>query len=570
VLTAKPSRLHKIRGFTAAAAVVLTTAVTVTALPASSESEPGKQDRSAFAAHLSQSAAFRYYMTHPDEAPASVRETVALARQLAGNERLGQTSTTSRRGSGPVADVFNKDDVGLPQNEESVTACGRKGHVVLSGTNDYRGLLDPEINFTGWYLSTNGGRSVRNEGLLPALKVGDEVLPSGGDPVTQSDEDCNLYMASLNFGAESFDTGANGIGLYKTTPERLRNCPQGEDPDNLTHPSCWPTRRLVATAQVAGGVGQFLDKEWFDVGESGDAGKVVWVTFSDFAQDVNAPLGFTGAQIKAVRCDADLKTCTDPILISGTDEDIQFSDVTISDTGATLVTWVQVEGELEGTAQTFTVKARIAPAGSTHFGPTRIVSRETNPIPFGGFLHANDFRVATYPKSIMPTVHGKATPIVVWERCRFLALDGISCEEPEIVMSVSRDTGTTWSQPRTISLRGDNYFPAISDETGNPRFVVSYFTNRFDPVFHNRQDVEMVTINPVNGTVAKRQRVTSLSNESEADPLLGGTFIGDYIDVHLVGKRALVAYNANYRHVRLLGEGFPIPQQDNYVTSLRP
>ncbi len=267
--------------------------------------------------------------------------------------------------------------------------------------------------------------------------------------------------------------------------------------------------------------------------------------------------------------DANLVECTQPILISGADADIQFADVTISDRGATLITWVQVEGELEGTPQTFTVKARIAAPGSTKFGPTRIVSRETKALPFGGALHANDFRIATIPKSIMPTVNGKPRPTVVWERCRYRVLDSI-CEEPQIVMSSSRTYGRTWSNPQAISLRGDNYFPAISDETGNPRFVVAYFTNRYDPVFHNRQDVEMVTINPINGNVTKRQRVTTVSNESEADPVLGGFFIGDYIDVHLARDKAYVAYNANYRHVTLLGEGLPIPQQDNYLTSVRP
>ena len=30
-------------------------------------------------------------------------------------------------------------------------------------------------------------------------------------------------------------------------------------------------------------------------------------------------------------------------------------------------------------------------------------------------------------------------------------------------------------------------------------------------------------------------------------------------------NRALVHYNANYRQIRVLGEGLPVPQQDNYL-----
>lgn len=554
---------------TAAASAALVTAISLFALPASSEPNEAEA-HGGVVNHLSQSAAFHYYLAHPDQAPLSMRATVLEAGQLATAAQQSRASSSeSLTASGPLADLFNRDSTGLPQNEESVTACGKNRNVVAGGTNDYRGLLDPQGNFTGWTFSADGGRAVRNEGLLPALSVGGEVLPSGGDPASQSDGQCNIYMASLNYGNASFDTGSNGIGVYKSTPRRLSDCPQGQNPDQLTHPTCWPTRRFVATGSLVGGVGHFLDKEWFDVGHSGRAGNVVWITYSDFALDVNAPLGFTGAQIKAVRCDADLVSCTKPILISGSDADVQFSDVTISDTGATLVTWAQVTGELEQTAQTFTVKARIAAPGSTTFGPTRIVSRETKAIPFGGSLHANDFRVATVPKSIMPTVNGKPRPTVVWDRCKSRVLDTI-CEESEVVISSSRDYGRTWSQPRAISLGGDNYFPAISDQVRASRFVIAFFTNRNDPVFHNRQDVEMVTINTVNGAVTKRQRVTRVSNESEADPLLGGSFIGDYIDVDLADGLAYVGYNANYRHARLLGEGLPIPQQDNYLAVVRP
>ena len=59
--------------------------------------------------------------------------------------------------------------------------------------------------------------------------------------------------------------------------------------------------------------------------------------------------------------------------------------------------------------------------------------------------------------------------------------------------------------------------------------------------------------------------MTPASNESEADPLLGGFFIGDYIEVTVAGNRTYVHYNANYVPTRLLGTGEPIPQQDNFM-----
>jgi hypothetical protein len=44
-----------------------------------------------------------------------------------------------------------------------------------------------------------------------------------------------------------------------------------------------------------------------------------------------------------------------------------------------------------------------------------------------------------------------------------------------------------------------------------------------------------------------------------------GLFIGDYLQIDLNAGRVYIHYNANLRHVPLVGEGLPIPQQDNYL-----
>ena len=94
-----------------------------------------------------------------------------------------------------------------------MTVCRNRPNIVVGGTNDYRGLLDPQGNFTGWQLSTNGGRSVAKEGLLPPVRANGQVLPSGGDPVTQSDDRCRIYAANLNYGPTPFEEGRNAIGV---------------------------------------------------------------------------------------------------------------------------------------------------------------------------------------------------------------------------------------------------------------------------------------------------------------------------------------------------------------------
>jgi hypothetical protein len=507
---------------------------------------------------MSQAVLAQHWIEQPDRAPEVLRD-----RFQALHDRLNRAGAASRSraqaapgGPAILADRFNRDVDGLPQNEESVTACRGRPNVVLGGTNDYRGLLDPLGNFTGWHLSLDGGRNLRNEGLLPAIEVEGFDIPSGGDPVDVAGAGCSLYAGSLNFTVVEDPPGEfreiSAIGAYRSDPATLAGCAGGASP------SCWPTRRAVAVAEP----GHFLDKEWIDVGPSGPAGQVLWAAYTDF--------DFSGAEfaasIRAVRCTADLSACTEPILVSGDDRDVQFADVTVGPDGRTYISWVEILTDEQTFVQTFVVKLRVAQPGSTSFGPERVVATEAQPIPFGGFLQANDFRVATYPKHEVRIVNGRPWVFVVWDRCRARVLGGFICELPEIRMRSSDDLGASWSGTRVLSAGGVNYFPAISSDRAGPRLAVAWFTNRFDPAFHNRQDVELVSVDPTTGQVTRRQRVTRPSNESEADPALGGFFIGDYIEVFAHRGTALVHYNANYRKQPTIGEGFAVNQQDNYLS----
>ncbi|MGI8573843.1 MAG: hypothetical protein ACR2MA_00555 [Egibacteraceae bacterium] len=521
-----------------------------------------------FLSRVSQSVAFRHWLNHPEQAPAPLDDRFAGLRQEIQAGASGQLGALNNPGgvASEIKDLFNRDVFGLPQNEESVSACMDRRDVVIGGTNDYRGLLDPQQSLTGWHLSTDGGRTLETEGLLPPVEIAGTQVPSGGDPIMVAGPDCTLYAASLNYdpGPDSFAL-PNGIGVYRTDVETLRDCDGGSDP------ACWPTRRAVSMANTpppdpeAGDDLVFLDKEWMDVGHSGDAGTVMWVAYAEFTfpTDPLVEVPFT-ASIKAVRCNADLSSCTDPILISGDDTDVEFADVTIAEDGRTYITGSEVTGELEGEPQTFIHKLRVAQPGSTDFGRERIAAVEGEAIPFGGTLNANDFRVATYPKNAVRDVGDDNRVYVVWDACSERVIGENVCEEPVIKLVWSDDDGRNWTSEQIISKDGENYFPTIADDPKGNRLAVAYFTNRHDENFDHRQDVELVSLRP-NGTVAKRKRLTRPSNEPNADPFLGGFFIGDYIEVDVVVGRVYTHFNANYRRIEALGEGIPVPQQDNFL-----
>ena len=118
-----------------------------------------------------------------------------------------------------------------------------------------------------------------------------------------------------------------------------------------------------------------------------------------------------------------------------------------------------------------------------------------------------------------------------------------------------------------LSVGGQNYFSTIDSDAVGRGIAVAWFTSRFDPQFDNKQDVELVSVDPDTLTVRSRQRLTPISNNPEADPYYAGfPFIGDYIEVALRDGIAYVHYNASYRRFRFVGQGIPIPQQDNFLS----
>jgi hypothetical protein len=171
-------------------------------------------------------AGFRYYLAHPDQAPDGLGGRFQAAHAVAERARGARRHGGNPRA--PFGDLFNRDTVGLPQNEESISDCTSNPKVLLGGTNDYRGILDPQGNFTGWHLSIDGGRTVANEGLLPPVQAAGQALPSGGDPVFVTGQGCSLYGASLNYGSGPLGETPSAVGVYRSDVRTATSCPQGD------------------------------------------------------------------------------------------------------------------------------------------------------------------------------------------------------------------------------------------------------------------------------------------------------------------------------------------------------
>jgi hypothetical protein len=509
-------------------------------------------------AFRSQAYLARYFSLNPAAAPLGLQSAFAhlRARRVSGwSGSPGVVSGESAAGPASVTlapKAFNLDTGGLPQNEESGAVCATNTANVLQGTNDYRGLVSSPANLTGFVFSNTGGSSITKEGQLPAVTIAGATVPSGGDPVSRFSSSCTAFAADIDSNLTSTGTTLqSGVVVRSSTAAILATC--------ATPTACWPTAKVIDSTTASS---QFLDKDWMDVGKSG-TDEVVWVTYTKFVGKASS--------IDAVRCNLALTSCTAPIQVSDATDTTttgtkftQFSYVTVGPDGRVYVTYATFTVDGSGVAHYGPIKLKIANAGSTTFGAASVVFTPSGGIVPGVSLHADDFAIATVPKATVAVIGSTPRIFVTFEGCTTLIASTV-CEEPQIRVRYSDNSGGTWNALTFGSAGKDNYFPTIAtDTTTTPNKVaVAWYSSVNDPS-HHRYDLYLAAFPADLSSAAAITRITTAPNEPDADPVLGGHFIGDYFEVVATSGHAYLNFNLNTRSQQLLGTGQTIHQQDNF------
>jgi hypothetical protein len=283
------------------------------------------------------------------------------------------------------------------------------------------------------------------------------------------------------------------------------------------------------------------------------------------------------SRIWLVSCKNDLSACSSPIIISDSDTATQFSHVSVRPDGRVTVTYVNVAAFFPR-PPVFDIKyvtCDPADAPSTpSCSPPKLVFRETQPLRFGGFLAAQDFRIATYPKHDHQVGGSGIETYVVWDRCKVPLFLGFVCPDADVVLAASNDDGATWSPMDVNTDPKDQFFPWVKTDRSTNIVNISYYTAEGDFFGHRVQVVlnhilpGPNTPNPIDDT----HILTTLLDETSADPVLGGFFFGDYIGLAARGTGiagACRAY-AHFTYNTRLGvyNGVPNPQQDNNLSRL--
>lgn len=456
----------------------------------------------------------------------------------------------------------------LPQNEQSVDflPTGQAGtDILIGGANDYRGffgLLGGSA--TGYYVkravtSKSGGKP-DFEGGLPLVEdplVPGAFIAGGGDPVIVADPKRNaVFAADIRVSGST-----TAIGVFRTDAAHLTGgaCPAG------THTAaqaatCWPKGMAVGALPFPF-VAYLNDKPHLAVDEANGNVYVSWTEF-DF-------LTFF-SRIFVVQCNNALTSCGPPVVASNTDTATQFSHLAVRPDGKLTISWINVRGF----PQVFDIKFNDCRPGPLGCNNAKLVHSETQPLPFGGALGAQDFRIATYPKHDHVVIGGKARTVVVWDRCKVGLFLGSTCVDADVVMKQSANGGATWPggiNPVNTSAQ-DQFFPWIKTDRSRRIVNIIYYSSQNDSPFQHRVQVFLnhLTNAAFPLTVADTHVLTKLRDDPSGDPLLGGLFFGDYIGVAARGtgkpteSRAYTHFTFN--NIQGNYNGILAPEQNNHMS----
>jgi hypothetical protein len=517
--------------------------------------------------------------------PTGIPQGIMPSSPLTVNSGCGTAFGTRFNREPAAGTLFNP--IPLPQNEETIDAVVGGGltgaDLVVEGANDYRGIFGPSVAFggslTGYYVHRSGTNCAPQfEGGAPSVPdpFGGSDLLGFGDPVVAIDPSTRgtVFEADVRFNED-----ATVIAVQRTTKANLINasttvCPDGTHNTDAAARACWPTGVVLnplPTLALPDGT-QLLylnDKPHMTVDgrASGTGAGNVYVTATEFDFLTGAEFGLgipTPSRIWLASCTNALTSCSSPTLISGSDLGTQFSHVSVRPDGIVTVSYADF---IPTSSTSFKVDIKFvtcnpasAPA-TPSCSPPRLVATETNPLSGDSTaLSSQDFRVPTYPKHDHRINGANIETFMVWDRCHVNPYTVVVtspptyvCPKSEIRMAESVNptgaTSGTWSTPATIDAAApkDQFFSWIKTERTTNTVSIAYYTAEAD-YFSHRVAVKLAQILPL-GTApelpAPATILTSQTNDPAADPVLAGTFFGDYIGV--VGVAATVNATAVHR-----------------------
>jgi len=471
----------------------------------------------------------------------------------------------------------------VAQNQASADfilgGAGSGSDLVVQAANDWRGLLNPPVQWdgsaSGYYVhrSTTPDCSTQFEGGLPSITFQGGAQLGIGDPVVAADPARRaFFMADLRFGT------LTGVGVFRASAATLLNpalCPAGTHSEAQAE-SCWmatPPAFVFAqpVTDLSGDQPRIAVDERPDGAGTG-AGDV-YVAATEFDFNTQTSNTFLVACTNSLQCGA-------RVLISGADNATGFPYVQVRPDGLVTTTYVEVNADGSDSIRFVACTPSGAPQQPACGAPVTAAT-VADPITFtgltGDLVNLNFPFAATYPKHAHRLESGNAfTTFLVFEDCKDLFVQGHGnpnvCLTAEVVMTTSVDNGNTWSSPVVVdTAAGHHFFPAISTDASTGTVNLAYYSTEGDKFKHNAR-VLFSQIAP-GGTAPGTPQVLTRLDPVDRDPADFGAFLTDgFLGVIARGtgspgaSRMYVSFDSTA--VPGTYGGKPLAEQNNHIGRL--
>lgn len=474
----------------------------------------------------------------------------------AGSSRQGTACAAETAATGNVQVNCLAEDGTSAQNTQSETSVAAFGNKVVVGFNDSLVCCLPAINFTGYSVSTNAGKTFTDMGDLPWRS---SVQPIG-DPAVAHDDAGNFYFASLALG--STGRGAHSLISFYEMPAGTN------------------TFQLVSVpVDVGDGKTFFADKDYLAVAPDGSGHLHFYITWTFFSKAVQSPIMLTDS--------------TDGIhwrttTISGALACAQGSNP-VPRGGTLYVSWEESLPEGCTNANITAANARMATfdvASGTVLGITTIAPIKGSGDKIVACNNAQDLRevIETQPghdvrNFEMPstTVDQNGVLYAAWND-RPNGVGGDNTNATRIFLSFSLDGNKTWSTPQQISANpntvtmNDRFQPWITtDSTGlHAMWYERVPGPTVDLIQTNKEDLSLATAKagPKSAGEVTLSTVAFpvVQTNPQQDPVISFCYMGDYNNIASNGTTRFVTWGDN-RTIVTTSAGVTENQPDVFLQS---
>ncbi len=448
---------------------------------------------------------------------------------------------------------------GFTQSETSSAWCG---DTVVAGFNDSGAFVRTVVenvggaSFTSVGVSQNRGRSFTG---LPFLNPGpDPGTFLGGDPVVVCSDSRHFVYASL-LSQINFDSQGNlvqaltGISISRSSSSGL----------------VWDNPIPAVTKDLVDSFGSpihFLDKEWLAIDPRNPNN--LYVTYTDFGafgsdlvcdDHITPGMGDGGpdVHIEMVSSKDGGNSWSAPVLLDrqcniGLEQNLSGSQVVVGPKGEVYVAYAFID------QKGAEMRIRSSQDGGATFAPTVVAGQATTASSLAIFNLEGNFRTNPFPTLAVDSFGDahRGTLYMAWTDATLNQVPDILANlffsDPvysfgDIVLSVSRDGGNTWSAPKLVSLtpagfKGagrDQFMPGVAVD-GRGHLAVCYSDRRNDP--NNLAIDHFCSLSTDQGRSFKDVRETpfSWSPGHLEDVFLNPVYMGDYdaVSVDATGVNA--------------------------------